>query len=353
MGKRWPEYRVGAYRLRELNGEACAVWYEYGKRRRFRLGVKGYEQGRAALDRFARRQVVVQAASAHTVGELWDLYIADREMDGKGMEVFKHNWKALSKRFSDIPPEEIHADYCRAYARERFALGRAQATVWTELVRLRTCLQWAFKKGLISRMPDVWVPSSGESRDRVMTEAEVWRLLDACVSPHVRLFVLLAIASGGRHTAILELTWDRVDFENGQIDLRKKVTRDPMSKRGQKGRAIVAMNNLIRAALSEAKTGALTDHVIEWDGKPIRSVKTAFRAAVTRAGLGDDVTPHVLRHTVATWLTESDVDMKKISRFLGHRHMTTTEAVYSKPRVHYLRGAAKAVETRIRKAAKR
>lgn len=349
MGKRWPEYRVGAYRLRQLNGEACAVWYEDGKRRRYRLGVKGYDEGRIALDRFARRQVVFQAASAQTVGELWERYIADRELDGKGMDVFKHNWKALAPWFSDISPEEINADYCRAYARERFALGRAQATVWTELARLRSCLQWAFKKGLITRLPDVWTPSSGEARDRVLTEEEVWRLLDACVSPHVRLFVLLAIASAGRHTAILELTWDRVDFENGLIDLRKKITRDPMSKRGQKGRAVVPMNNLLRAALSEARSGALTDHVIEWDGKPLKSIKKAFRAAVVRAGLSKDVTPHILRHTAATWLTESDVPLEQVARYLGHRHVTTTEAIYSKPRVHYLRAASDAVEKMVRK----
>ena len=353
MGKRWPEYRVGAYRLRQLDGEACAVWYdEDGKRRRFRLGVKGFEQGRAALDRFARRQVVLEAASAQTVGELWERYIADRELDGKGMDVFRHNWKALSPRFADISPTEIHADYCRAYARERFELGRAQATVWTELARLRSCLQWAFKKGLITRIPDIWVPSSGEARDRVLTESEVWRLLDACVTPHVRLFVLMAIASAGRHRAILELTWDRVDFGKGLIDLRKKVKLDPMSKRGQKGRAVVPMNNLLRAALSEARAGALTDHVVEWDGKPIGSIKKAFRAATIRAGLSKDVTPHVLRHTAATWLTESDVPLEQVARYLGHRHVTTTEAIYSKPRGHYLREASQAVERMVTRGKK-
>jgi hypothetical protein len=34
---------------------------------------------------------------------------------------------------------------------------------------------------------------------------------------------------------------------------------------------------------------------------------------------------------------------------VGHRHVTTTEAIYSKPRVHYLRGASEAVEKMVRK----
>lgn len=35
------------------------------------------------------------------------------------------------------------------------------------------------------------------------------------------------------------------------------------------------------------------------------------------AGLGDDVTPHVLRHTAATWLMQTNVEMLVAGRFLG------------------------------------
>lgn len=172
------------------------------------------------------------------------------------------------------------------------------------------------------------------------------RLLDACASPHVRLFMLLAIASGGRHGALLELTWDRVNFNDGLIDLRRREKRDPMSKRGRKGRAVVAMNNLLRAALTEARSGAQTDHVIEWDGRPLKSIKKAFQRAVERAGL-TGVTPHTFRHSAATWLTEDDVPLEQVARFMGHTHVATTEGTYSKPRGNYLRAAADAVEKRV------
>src|SRR5262249_19517028 len=158
----------------------------------------------------------------------------------------------------------------RAYARERFERGKlvrvrrgdevvqerrelSPSTVWTELVRLRVCLEWAAERKLIPAAPYVWVPAPAEARQRVLTEDEFWRLVDAPKSPHVRLFMLRLIATGGRHPAVLELTWDRVDFGAGIINLRKPVERDPMSKRSFKGRAQVAMNNLIRAALAEAE----------------------------------------------------------------------------------------------------
>ncbi|MBJ6372115.1 hypothetical protein [Sedimentitalea arenosa] len=74
------------------------------------------------------------------------------------------------------------------------------------------------------------------------------------------------LTTAGRVPAILELTWGRVDFTPRQINLR---TGDGL----RKGRAIVPMNETIHAALLEARRAALSDHVIEWAAKPVKSIK--------------------------------------------------------------------------------
>ncbi len=60
--------------------------------------------------------------------------------------------------------------------------------------------------------------------------------------------------------------------------------------------------------------GLSHDFVVEWQGEPVKSVKKGFAAAVKAAGLGwydeagkwlTDVTPHILRHTAATWLMQN------------------------------------------------
>jgi integrase len=48
-----------------------------------------------------------------------------------------------------------------------------------------------------------------------------------------------------------------------------------------------------------AAKGLVRPHVVEWNGEPIKSVKTAFKSAVALAGLDGKVTPHTLRHTAA------------------------------------------------------
>lgn len=46
------------------------------------------------------------------------------------------------------------------------------------------------------------------------------------------------------------------------------------------------------------------------------------------AGLSEDFTPHSLRHTAAAHWIAADVDMFKISRYLGHAKISTTFDLY-------------------------
>lgn len=335
----WRPYRVGDYRLGQLKGEAVAVWWSGGKRCRYRLAVRTEIEGRDALARFARGRAATEAAAIEIISAIWTAYIKDREQDGKGMDVYHHNWKALQPVFGKLRPHEITDDDCRRYARERLALGRSASTVHTELVRLRGALQWAAKQRIIPFAPHVWVPSPAQPRDRVLDEDEIADLLDGCLEPHVRVFVILALCTSGRHTAILELTWDRVDFERGQIDLRTPRAIAPMSKRHQKGRGLVHMNNLARAALLEAQKAALSDYVVEWRGQQIASIKGGLAAACERAGL-DGVTAHTLRHTAATIAWNSGIDPERIARLLGHKDVRTTRSIYAHPAAEYTAPAA-------------
>jgi integrase len=117
-----------------------------------------------------------------------------------------------------------------------------------------------------------------------------------------------------------------------------------------------------RIADLEAKEGALTDHVIEWDGLPVKKIRKAFAAAVERAGLGTyepdptrpgkqrfvtDVTPHTLRHTAISWAEEEGMDMGLISRLAAHGGPDITRRVYSKPSVDALRPVAAAINRRL------
>jgi integrase len=141
----------------------------------------------------------------------------------------------------------------------------------------------------------------------------------------------------GRVSALLELTWDRVDLEARRIELR-----DPTKQQTRKGRATVPINDTLFSALVEAKEAAISPYVIEWGGARVRSVKKGIKDAAARAGI--KCSPHVLRHTAAVWMAENGVPMDQIAQYIGHEDSRTTFRVYARFSPDYLQNAARALE---------
>jgi integrase/recombinase XerD len=55
------------------------------------------------------------------------------------------------------------------------------------------------------------------------------------------------------------------------------------------------------------------------------AVRRRLAVATQRAGISHHVTPHSLRHSAATLLIESGVDIRYVQRLLGHASISTTE----------------------------
>lgn len=152
-------------------------------------------------------------------------------------------------------------------------------------------------------------------------------------APHVRLAIILLLGTAGRVGAILDLDWSRVDFEQGTINLRLP---DATTR---KGRAVIPMNGMVRAALTVAHEAALTDYVIEYGGGPVKSIRKGVQNAMERAGI-EGATIHTLRHTAAVHMVRAGIPMHKVSQYLGHSNTSITERVYARYAPSHMQDAA-------------
>jgi len=268
-------------------------------------------------------------ARVPTLGEVLDAYLeySDRLASAEQSRIAASHLKRILG--ADLPITALAAEETQqAYVTTRWQTERRSAnTIAREITVLRAALHRAFaahphlvpfKIGYIG-LDDLPV------RDRWLTREEAARLLAQARGRHVRLYILVALSTGGRPEAILETTWDQIDF-NGNLIHFKHRDRSQTSKR----RVSVPMTPMLRDALREAYNDRKrrTDYVIEYGGFSVLTVKKAIKAAAVRAGL-KGVCPIVLRHTAAVWMAQDGVPLIEIARILGHRDTRMVERHYA------------------------
>lgn len=269
----------------------------------------------------------------------FDWYIAaNRDRDDEFHRRTLGAWCHVSKVFGPV----VVVSAAWGALTRKYVATRTSATasgVAREIGVLRACLNFAAKEGRITAAPKLVLPATSlVIRDRFLSEDEITRLLQAKMSPHLKLFIHLALKTAGRKSAILGLTWDRVDLENRLIDLR-----DPDISGKRKGRAVVPIGENLHDLLVKSRDSATSRTVVAYAGLKVRDVGQGLKAAGRRAGILG-VTPHVLRHTAATHMVRSGVSIWEVAKFLGHSSVTTTERVYAHHKPEYLRDAAQAMD---------
>lgn len=160
-------------------------------------------------------------------------------------------------------------------------------------------------------------PEKDNLRERILTENEEGRLLRAS-SEELRPMLVVALNTGMRLGEILPIRWSDVDFESMKI-------RIPKTKSGKI--RYVNINSRFLATLQEhnARDGSLCFLFLNpQTGKPITTVKRAFKTACRRAGVSG-LRFHDLRHTFASRLVRMGVDLITVKELLGHSTVTITE----------------------------
>lgn len=231
----------------------------------------------------------------------------------------------------------INGPRCRSYARQ----ASTDAMARRDLEELRAAINHHREEGLHDRIVSVVLPARRPPRERWLDRGEAARLLRTAwrrpKCQHVGRFILVALYTGRRASVVCGASFKReagrpwVDVENGMLwppeRARKTKKRNP---------PIPLPERLLTHLRAWKRAGQR--YVVEWGGGPVIRVDKTVKEIAIAAGLGDQVTPHVLRHTAATWQMQAGTDIFEAGKFLG---MTarTLEATYAHHRPEHLSGA--------------
>lgn len=313
-----PDINIG-----RLRGGYCVYWIgDDGKRTRRQLKARTRKDAEAEAVEVYRAATYASRPQDPTVAEIWEMYREDLGEKPTATTML-YTGKAVLPHFGAYRPEQIDKALCVQYEALRKGQGISQGSVHTELGHLRSAMTFAHDARMIDRAPKIWRPAKPQTDKRILNQGEARALVEGAHEPHIRLALILLLGTAARVGAVLDLTWDRVDFERGTINLRLDDSQT------RKGRAIVPMNASTRAALDVAQRAALSDFVVEYAGKQVGSIRKGVQGAITRSGIGH-VRIHDLRHTAAVTMLASGVPLEKVSQVLGHSNTAVTFSTYGR-----------------------
>lgn len=225
----------------------------------------------------------------------------------------------------------------------RYSEGLAPATINREFATLRAALRYAVQSGRIRSAPPI--PSRpGVSPEMTWLRPEqVALLLEVAerINPSICLFIRLALLTGQRLEAILSLRWKQVDWKQGVVWFSDHGLG--FAER-RKGRGDVPISAGLKLILEQHRNDSPFVMVSE-RGCRFRDInRRHWRQIITEAGV-PDLTPHNLRHTVATNLLRDGVPLLDVSKLLGHANTAITEKVYLQYQPSFLTAAVGKLDT--------
>ncbi len=177
----------------------------------------------------------------------------------------------------------------------------------------------AIEFGKVERLPITTAKKriKEKGRLRYLLPSEVEKLLDNCPEP-LKSIVVMALHAGMRKGEILSLRLgESLDLDNRRISLARTKNDEPR---------YIPINETLFEALAplarEKEPGAFV-FARKSNGSPFRDIKKGFAAALERAAIAD-FHFHDLRHTFASNLVMSGVDLFAVKELLGHKDIKMT-----------------------------
>ncbi len=131
-------------------------------------------------------------------------------------------------------------------------------------------------------------------------------------------------ATGARVAEVCHLKLEDVDLAQGRIRILGKGSRERLLQLPEQD-SRVALLDYQALWLDPTPPNPFFFHNRLGQRLSEQSVRTMLQRHAVQSGLTRHLTPHMLRHSVATLLLEQGVDIRYIQHFLGHSSITTTQ----------------------------
>lgn len=248
------------------------------------------------------------------------------QMQESTKNAFWYKLKILVQALGHIEASKLEEKHLAKYVNDRLTAGKKRSTARRELEDLKAIFAWGTRKGYLVNNPIANFELPAHDHEIIMppTDDEI-RAIIKHASPHLIRAIYLSTLTGLRPGVqeLLFMEWHQINFENQTITVIS-------AKKGGLPLRQVPIHPILLEKLLKWKTedGPDQQYVIHYRGKPIESLKTAWKRAKARAGIARRLRPYDFRHKFASGVLENGGDLKAVSEILGHTNPDTTMRFY-------------------------
>jgi integrase/recombinase XerD len=163
-------------------------------------------------------------------------------------------------------------------------------------------------------------PKPSHALPKVLSKEDVKKLLLSTSNLKHRTILCLIYSAGLRISEAIAMKVKDIDSERMIIKV--------CQAKGRKDRIVALSYNILEMLRKYYKEYKPKEYLFEGAEGVVystRSIQSIFRAALAKSHIGKPATVHTLRHSFATHLHESGIDLRYIQELLGHTSPKTTQ----------------------------
>jgi|LGVE01.1.fsa_nt_gb integrase len=236
------------------------------------------------------------------------------------------SWELQRPIFGSLTAAHITQQHIVQYQLSR--AGMAPGTINKELAHLKGFLSWMVENGYAAPLPfKIKKLPNKRKLPNIPSPDKIFKFIYAINSTPVRAMAWLMFYAGVRSGEAAHLRWEDVDRGRGMAVVRT-------SKGGQR---VILWPVEVDELVDQQEKGLVFPSPVT--GEPYVCVDKAFKAISLKTGI--KINPHLLRHSYATYLLESDGDLRLVQEALGHKDIATTTIYTQISATRLQRGSAK------------
>ncbi len=247
------------------------------------------------------------------------LGLEEKRYSKRTIEAYLSHIKLFFRYFNDCDPESIDDRDISNFINDhivRLGYSGSYQNVMISAIKLYYSIAGIREVNTVS----LERPRRSRALPKVLSKEEVTRIFSSTRNVKHKLILWLIYSCGLRRSEVINIRLSDLDRERSILHIREG--------KGKVDRMVPVSPKIWEKIDTYIKSYFPASYLFEGQGGgrySVESVYSVFKQSLRRAGINKDVGVHSLRHSYATHLHESGLDIKYIQELLGHKSSRTTE----------------------------